>query len=181
LKTIIVLPTYNEAENLPRLIPQIMEMPIDGLEIMMVDDNSPDGTGDIAEELAGKYPGRICVLHREGKGGLGSAYCFGFHKAVEMGADAIGQMDSDFSHPPQKLADMIPLIKDYDFIIGSRYVPGGSVDVNWPIWRKGLSAWGNLYARTILGLPIKDVTGGFRIWKSEVIQNIPWEKVQSSG
>jgi dolichol-phosphate mannosyltransferase len=158
-----------------------MELPVKGLKIMVVDDNSPDGTGKLAEELAGKFPGRISVLHREGKGGLGSAYRFGFHKAIEAGADTIGQMDSDFSHPPEKLVEMISLIEDNDLVIGSRYVPGGSVDLEWPLWRKGLSAWGNFYARTILGLPLRDLTGGFRIWKREALMKVPWERVKSSG
>lgn len=181
LKTIIVLPTFNEAENLPKLIPELMALPIDGLKLLIIDDNSPDGTGEIAEKFMHDYPKRISVVHREGKQGLGSAYRRGFHTAIEAGADAIVQMDSDFSHPPEKLVEMVEKLENYDVVIGSRYVPGGSVDKNWPIWRKGLSAFGNFYARTILNMGIKDTTGGFKIWRRDVLVHIPWERVKSNG
>lgn len=181
MKTIIVLPTYNEAENLPKLIPILMALPIDGLKLMVIDDNSPDGTGDIAEKFMYEYPKRISVIHREGKLGLGSAYRLGFHEAIKAGADAIGQMDSDFSHSPEKLVEMVEKINSYDIVIGSRYVTGGSVDKDWPMWRKGLSAFGNFYARIILNLGIKDTTGGFRLWRRDVLIHIPWERVKSNG
>lgn len=181
MKTIIVLPTYNEAENLPKLIPELMALPIEGLKLMIIDDNSPDGTGDIAENFMHDFPKKISVHHRKGKKGLGSAYRMGFRAAIEAGADAIGQMDSDFSHPPQKLVEMLGKLEIHDVVIGSRYVSGGSVDEGWPLWRKGLSAFGNYYARTILNLKIKDTTGGFRLWRREVLMNIPWDRVKSNG
>ena len=181
MKTIIVLPTYNEAENLPKLIPQLMSLPIEELKILIVDDNSPDGTGQIADNYMSEYPKRVSVIHREGKLGLGSAYRMGFHAAIEAGAEAVGQMDSDFSHPLEKLAEMIQALEQADIVIGSRYVQGGSVDHDWPLWRKGLSAFGNFYARTILNMKINDVTGGFRLWRRDVISNIPWERVKSNG
>ena len=173
MKINLILPTYNEAENLPRLIPVLFNLPIQDLNILIIDDNSPDGTGEIAEKLALEYPGKIQVVHRKGKLGLGSAYILGFKMALENGADAIGQMDSDFSHPPEKLPELIDGINGYDIAIGSRYIKGGSLDKKWPLWRKALSAWGNFYARSILRIPTKDVTGGFRLWSRHVLENLP--------
>lgn len=176
----IILPTYNEAENLPKLVSALFSLPLQ-LKVLVVDDNSPDGTGDIAEKLALEYPGRIKVLHRSGKLGLGTAYIMGFKQALADGADAIGQMDSDFSHPCEKLVDMAAALETTDIAIGSRYVPGGSLDRDWPLWRKGLSAWGNFYARTILGLKQRDVTGGYRLWKRSAIEGLPLERIRSNG
>ncbi|MBT4003843.1 MAG: polyprenol monophosphomannose synthase, partial [Chloroflexi bacterium] len=181
MKINLILPTYNEAENLPRLIPVLFNLPIQDLNILIIDDNSPDGTGEIAEKLALEYPGKIQVVHRKGKLGLGSAYILGFKMALENGADAIGQMDSDFSHPPEKLPELIDGINGYDIAIGSRYIKGGSLDKKWPLWRKALSAWGNFYARSILRIPTKDVTGGFRLWSRHVLENLPLERVISNG
>ena len=181
MKINLILPTYNEAENLPRLIPVLFNLPIQDLNILIIDDNSPDGTGEIAEKLALEYPGKIQVVHRKGKLGLGSAYILGFKMALENGADAIGQMDSDFSHPPEKLPELIDGINGHDIAIGSRYIKGGSLDKKWPLWRKALSAWGNFYARSILRIPTKDVTGGFRLWSRHVLENLPLERVISNG
>ena len=181
MKINLILPTYNEAENLPRLIPVLFNLPIQDLNILIIDDNSPDGTGEIAEKLALEYPGKIQVVHRKGKLGLGSAYILGFKMALENGADAIGQMDSDFSLPPEKLPELIDGINGYDIAIGSRYIKGGSLDKKWPLWRKALSAWGNFYARSILRIPTKDVTGGFRLWSRHVLENLPLERVISNG
>lgn len=177
----IILPTYNEAENLPKLIPALLDLPIHDLHILIVDDNSPDGTGQIADDLSIQFPGLILVEHRDGKKGLGSAYIHGFGIALAAGADIVGQMDSDFSHPVEKIPEMLEKVKDVDIVIGSRYIKGGSVDVAWPVWRKALSAWGNYYARTILRLPIRDVTGGFRLWKRHVLENLPLERIGSNG
>ncbi len=177
----IVLPTYNEAENLPILFEAIFSQNIPNLNLLIVDDNSPDGTGRIAEEQAKIYPNKINVLHRKEKTGLGTAYLLGFAHAIKQGADVIGQMDSDLSHPPEKLPEMIQKLQNCDIAFGSRYIKGGSVDKNWPFWRKGLSAWGNFYARTILGLPLKDTTGGFRMWKREALEKMPLDRIRSNG
>lgn len=177
----LVIPTYNEAENLPLLTTALFNLGLTNLKILVVDDGSPDGTGEIAEQLAQDYPKRIFVEHRKGKLGLGSAYIHGFQTAISHGAEAIGQMDADFSHPPQKIPELLENLNFYDVAMGSRYVPGGSVDIQWPLWRKWLSAFGNLYAQTILHIPIRDVTGGFRIWRRETLQAMPLERVRSNG
>jgi dolichol-phosphate mannosyltransferase len=180
LRIVVVLPTYNEAENLPGLISALFMLPLD-LSVVVVDDNSPDGTGDIAAHLAAEHSGRLEVIRRAGKAGLRSAYLEGFRCAFEMGVDAIVQMDCDFSHDPQVLVTMADALAENDIAIGSRYVSGGSVDVDWPRWRKNLSAFGNFYARTILGIPLRDMTTGYRMWRSEALKNMPLERIQSSG
>ena len=176
----VVTPTYNEAENLPGLISALFSLPLD-LSVLVVDDNSPDGTGDIADQLVIQYPGKLDVLHRPGKMGLRSAYLNGFQKVLDGGAQAVVQMDADFSHDPVALVEMAKLLEACDVALGSRYVKGGSVDVDWPVQRKGLSAFGNYYARTILGMPLHDVTTGYRIWKRETLQRMPLERIQSTG
>ena len=180
MKITLVLPTYNEAENLPRLVSALFSLPLD-LSVLVVDDNSPDGTGAIAEDLAREHPHRVSVLHRPGKLGLRSAYLEGFEKALETGADAVVQMDADFSHDPAVLPVMAHRIESRDVVIGSRYVKGGSLDDNWPRWRKALSGFGNTYARTILGFPLHDVTTGFRMWRRKALQEIPLERIRSNG
>ncbi len=176
----IVLPTYNEAENLPQLVSALFMLPLD-LSLLVVDDNSPDGTGQIAEDLANKYSGRVHVMHRAGKLGLRSAYIEGFHQAFYLGAQAVVQMDADFSHDPQVLKEMARQIETCDVVIGSRYVKGGSVDEKWPLWRKSLSAFGNTYARTILRSPLHDMTTGFRMWRREALLRMPLDRIRSSG
>jgi dolichol-phosphate mannosyltransferase len=180
LRITVVIPTYNEAENLPKLVSALFSLPLD-LSLLIVDDNSPDGTGQIAEELSAKHPGRIEVLHRPGKMGLRSAYLNGFQKIMDGDAEAIVQMDADFSHDPLALADMAHLLETKDIVLGSRYTKGGSVDQKWPIWRKWLSSFGNTYARTILRLPLHDVTTGYRMWRSETLKQMPFERIQSTG
>lgn len=177
----IIIPTYNEAENLPKIVDSLFSLPLPNAGILIVDDNSPDGTGKLADEFARQYPGRFDVLHRPGKMGLGSAYIQGFKRALQAGAQAICQMDADFSHPPEKVIELSKALEQCDVAMGSRYVPGGSVDLRWPLWRKGLSGFGNAYARTILGIPIKDVTGGFRLWRSETLRAMPLDLVRSNG
>ncbi len=157
-----------------------MELPV-AINLLIVDDNSPDGSGDLAEQMKKEHPGRIQVLHRKGKLGLGSAYIQGFRQVMAEGADFIGQMDADFSHPIDKIPVLMDNLSTSDFVIGSRYVPGGKLDDNWPFWRKWLSGFGNFYARTILGLKIKDVTGGFRLWRKETLSAMPLERVKSNG
>lgn len=176
----VVIPTYNEAENLPKLISVLFSLPLDA-RILIVDDNSPDGTGRIADGLAGKFPDRIEVLHRPGKMGLRSAYLNGFQKVLNEGAQIVVQMDADFSHDPALLTEMSNRLESCDLVLGSRYIPGGSVDERWAFWRKGLSAFGNIYARTILGIPLHDVTTGYRLWRRETLLQMPLERIQSSG
>jgi dolichol-phosphate mannosyltransferase len=181
LQITVIVPTYNEAENLPKLVSALFALPLQDLKILVVDDNSPDGTGPIADELAVRYRGRVAVMHRAGKLGLRTAYLDGFKQAIAAGAEAVGQMDADFSHDPQKLVEMVAALQQADVVLGSRYVPGGSVDDNWPLWRKGLSAFGNFYARTILGFPLRDVTTGYRLWRSETLNGMPLERIDANG
>jgi dolichol-phosphate mannosyltransferase len=180
VKITVVLPTYNEAENLPKLVSALFSLPLE-LSLLIVDDNSLDGTGKIAEDLSNEHPGQIAVLHRAGKLGLRSAYLEGFTKAFEAGADIVVQMDADFSHDPAVLVEMALRIESCDVVIGSRYTEGGSLAKRWPLWRKALSAFGNTYARTILGLPLRDVTTGYRMWKRRALEGIPLDRIRSSG
>src|SRR5512142_1035564 len=180
MRIIIVLPTYNEAENLPKMVSALLSLPLD-LSVLVVDDHSPDGTGQIADELSNRHAGKVSVLHRTGKLGLRSAYIEGFRKAFDLGADVIVQMDADFSHDPAVLVQMTQQIVACDEVVGSRYVKGGSVDERWPAWRKSLSAFGNFYARTILSYPLRDVTGGYRMWRREVLQAMPLDRIRSNG
>jgi dolichol-phosphate mannosyltransferase len=177
----IVIPTYNEAENLPKLVSVLFALPFPDLKILVVDDNSPDGTGQIAEDLAAQHSGCVSVLHRSGKLGLGTAYINGFRRALDENAEAIVQMDADFSHPPEKIIELLKALQTCDVAMGSRYIDGGSVDERWPFWRKGLSAFGNIYARIILGLPIHDATGGFKAWRRGTLLGMPLERVRSNG
>lgn len=181
MRVTVVIPTYNEAENLPSLVSALFSLGFPGLRLLIVDDNSPDGTGELAEKLAAERAGKISVLRRAGKLGLRTAYLEGFKIAIAEGAEAVGQMDADFSHDPARLAEMIRALDQADVALGSRYVPGGSVDERWPFWRKALSAFGNFYARTILGFDLRDVTTGYRLWKTEVLQAMPLERIQSNG
>jgi dolichol-phosphate mannosyltransferase len=181
LRTIIILPTYNEAENLPGMFSALLALPLD-LHLLVVDDNSPDGTGRIADELATSHPGKITVIHRAGKLGLRTAYLEGIEYALASGAEAIAQMDSDFSHEPARLVAMTEALQaGADVALGSRYVPGGSVDKDWPLWRKSLSAFGNFYARTILGFKLRDVTTGYRLWRAQALRGMPLNRIKSSG
>jgi dolichol-phosphate mannosyltransferase len=181
LKTFVVIPTYNEAENLPLMAEALFNLPLDNLHLLVVDDNSPDGTGNIAESLKSANPNRLSVLHREGKQGLGTAYIEGFRICLEMGAEAIIQMDADFSHNPEKVISLLEKLHDFDMVLGSRYVSGGSLDKSWAAWRKSLSSFGNFYARLILDMPILDVTGGFRAWKRTTLSGLPLDRVRSQG
>ncbi len=177
-KGIVVIPTYNEAENVVLLIPQIHEV-VPELDILVVDDNSPDGTGKIVAEMAQKDP-RIKLLERQEKQGLGRAYVAGFKKCLEEGYDLIFQMDCDFSHQPKYLTEMLAAIKDADVVIGSRWVPGGTTQ-DWPMSRIILSKGGNFYARTILGISVSDLTGGFKVWRRQVLEAVDLDKVGASG
>jgi dolichol-phosphate mannosyltransferase len=181
LRLTLILPTYNEAENLPDILAAVFALPLPDLRVLVVDDNSPDGTGQIAKDLAQTYAGRLDIHERTGKLGLGTAYLEGFRLALDAGAQAVAQMDSDFSHPPEKLVELHELLSHCDVAVGSRYVAGGRLDERWPLWRRLLSAFGNAYARTILSLPLGDVTGGFRMWRRETLEALPLERVRSNG
>jgi len=180
LKITAIIPTYNEAENLPDLVSALFMVPLD-VKILIVDDNSPDGSGDIADKLALENPGKLDVIHRPGKLGLRSAYLTGFKQALSEKVDAIVQMDADLSHDPACLVPMAERLSKCQLVLGSRYMPGGQLDDLWPIWRKALSAWGNFYARTILDIPMRDVTTGYRMWQAEALSAMPLERVQSNG
>jgi dolichol-phosphate mannosyltransferase len=180
MKIAVVIPTYNEKENLPKITAQLMALPLE-LHLLVIEDNSPDGTGEVADNLTKQYPGRVSVMHRTGKLGLGTAYISGFKQLLLTDADAIAQMDADFSHPPEKLVEMADALQNTDIVVGSRYIPGGSLDEKWPIWRKWLSGFGNVYARTILGMSVRDVTGGFKMWKREVLEAFPLDEIRANG
>ncbi|MBW4439611.1 MAG: polyprenol monophosphomannose synthase [Pleurocapsa minor GSE-CHR-MK-17-07R] len=179
----IVLPTYNEIENLPLMADALLALPVEGLQILVVDDNSPDGTGAAADALSQQHPGRVHVLHRTDKNGLGPAYRAGFRKAIVMGADIIVQMDCDFSHKPEYVPQIVAKLNEgNDMVLGSRYVRGGSVDEAWSWYRKLLSMFANqIYVRAILGIPVNDATGGFRAWKRDTLIGLDLDRVQSNG
>ncbi|MCS7179036.1 MAG: polyprenol monophosphomannose synthase [Anaerolineae bacterium] len=181
MNTIVVLPTYNEAENIGPMVAALLGLGIPDLRILVVDDASPDGTGAVADRLAAEYPGRVDVLHRTGPRGLGRAYIAGFQRALREGAEVIVQMDCDFSHNPADVPRLLAPIPEYDLVIGSRYVPGGGVAADWGWERRLLSRWGNFYARTILGSRIHDLTGGFRAWRRETVEGLRLNRVRSQG
>ena len=177
----VVIPTYNEADNLPALVAELWALPIHQLKIIIVDDASPDGTGEIAERLASRQPDRLNVIHREGKLGFGSAYITGFKAAIKDGAQAVAQMDADFSHSPSYLPGFVEKLEVADAVSGSRYVEGGQLDENWGAGRVLLSWFGNAYARTILRLNVLDVTGGYRVWRRETLMGMPLDRIKSDG
>ena len=177
-RALVVVPTYNEIENLGLLVPRILAQD-PRLEVLVVDDASPDGTGKLADELAASEP-RVHVLHRATKEGLGPAYRAGLHRALELGADLVLQMDADFSHPPETLPEMLREIEDCDVVMGSRYVNGITV-VNWPIERILISYFGNAYTRAVTGLRIHDTTGGFRCMRREALERIGLGQIRSNG
>ncbi len=177
-RCIVVIPTYNEAENLPLLVPEVLAQD-DRLEILVVDDDSPDGTGKLADELASANP-RVHVMHRSQKQGLGAAYRAGLARALELDADVVVQMDCDFSHPPDVLPEMLREIETHDVVLGSRYLNGITV-VNWPIERILLSYFANVYSRAITRLPITDTTGGLRCVRRELLEKIGLERIKSDG
>ena len=175
----VLLPTYNEADNLERLVVALRErLPADG-RVLVVDDNSPDGTGGIADRLAAEHDD-VAVLHRERKEGLGPAYLAGFREALAGGADLIVEMDADFSHDPAYLPQLLRAADDADLVIGSRYVPGGGI-TDWGKLRRFLSRGGSAYARTALGLEIRDLTGGFKVIRRGVLETIDLDAISSLG
>lgn len=177
-RALVVVPTYNEAVNLPLIVPQILAQD-PRLEVLVVDDNSPDGTGRLADEMAAADP-RVHVLHRPGKGGLGKAYLAGFRWALERDYELVFEMDADFSHDPRFLSDFLRAVENADLVIGSRYKTGVNV-INWPISRLLLSLFANQYARWITGMPIMDSTGGFKCFRRRALEAIDFERVRSNG
>lgn len=178
MKIVAVIPTYNEYDNVARLIGEVLAQSPD-LQVFIVDDNSPDGTGELVESLARKNS-RIHILRRPGKMGLGSAYCDGFRAAIDYGADYIVEMDADFSHDPATIPRFLEMMSDYDLVIGSRYLNGISV-VNWPLRRLMLSYFANVYTRIITGLRIADCTSGFKCFRRQVIESIDLSRIRSDG
>lgn len=179
MRILIIIPTYNEKENIQPIVKQVLEVD-SGIEVLVVDDNSPDGTGKIVDQMI-KTESRIHVLHRSGKLGLGTAYVAGFKRAIEMGVDRVIQMDADFSHNPTYLADMLQASDEYDVVIGSRYMNGNISVVNWPLARLMLSYFANIYARWVTGLPVFDVTGGFKVIRTDVLRDINLDNISSNG
>jgi dolichol-phosphate mannosyltransferase len=173
-----VVPTYNEAENLPLIVDRLRRA-VPGVEVLVVDDNSPDGTGRIADGLAAADE-QVHVLHRTGKQGLGAAYVAGFGWAREQGFDAVVEMDADGSHAPEELHHLLDALRHADVVLGSRWVPGGTV-WNWPAHRLLLSRGGNLYTRLALGMPVRDATGGYRAYRMPALDKMDLESVSSQG
>ena len=179
IDTFVIVPTYNEADNIDPLVTQLLDLPVD-LGVIVVDDNSPDGTGDLADKWAEKFPDRVHVVHRPGKLGLGTAYIAGFYKGFDLNAQRLMTMDADFSHNPRYIPARIDMSKEKHVVIGSRYVPGGgTVNCTWK--RVMMSKIANMVARTSLGLKAKDATAGFRLYRREVLQSIPLDEIFSSG
>ncbi|MFF4161349.1 polyprenol monophosphomannose synthase [Streptomyces sp. NPDC001678] len=183
----VVMPTYNEAQNLPTMAEALMALPLEGLRLLVVDDNSPDGTGTVAEQLAEKYnePGRtrMGIMHRTTKDGLGRAYAAGMERAVAEGAVYVLQMDADGSHPTGKISEMlgVALATGADVVVGSRYVPGGTLSDAWKAHRKLLSRWANAYASGILGTRVRDITSGFNLWSADALRAVGLGSVDSAG
>ena len=175
---LIVLPTYNERPNIEAISAGILRH--DFARLLVVDDASPDGTGEAADALRARFPGRLDVMHRRGPRGLGLAYLDGLQRALTSGADAIGQMDADFSHDPAYLPDLMAALEQHDLVIGSRYLHGVSV-VNWPLHRLFLSVFANRYIRFITGLSTQDCTSGFRVWRREALARMPLERARANG
>jgi dolichol-phosphate mannosyltransferase len=178
-RALVIIPTYNEAMNIGNLVPLVLAQD-PRLEVLIVDDNSPDGTGQIAVDLA-RLDHRVHVLLREGKRGLGTAYITGFRWALEHGYDYLFEMDADFSHDPTHLKDFLKAIEDADLVLGSRYLGGRVTVVNWPITRLLLSYAANIYARWVIGLSIWDLTGGFKCFRRQVLEAIDLSQVRSNG
>jgi dolichol-phosphate mannosyltransferase len=174
----VIMPTYNERENLEALAGRVRAA-VPSADLLVVDDNSPDGTGELADKLAAGDP-HVRVMHRPGKGGLGAAYLAGFRWALDAGYDAVVEMDADGSHQPEQLPALLAALSQADLVLGSRYVPGGRV-VNWPRSRELLSRGGNTYARLMLGIQLKDATGGYRAYRASALRAIPLDEIESQG
>lgn len=174
----VLIPTYNERDNLPLVVERVRAA-VPTADVVVLDDNSPDGTGEVADALAAGDD-HVKVLHRQGKEGLGAAYLAGFAWALERGYDAVVEMDADGSHRPEHLPTMLEVAADADLVIGSRYVRGGKI-VNWPLDRKAISMAGNIYIKAILGMPVNDATAGYRVYRAETLRTIGLDKIESAG
>jgi dolichol-phosphate mannosyltransferase len=177
-RIVVLIPTYNERENVSLIVSRL-RVAVPGADILILDDNSPDGTGEVADQLAAE-DSQVRVLHRTSKAGLGAAYLAGFSWALEQGYDVLVEMDADGSHQPEQLPTLLMALANADVALGSRWVPGGSV-VNWPMHRKALSRGGNLYVRLLLGMPIGDATGGFRAYRASALRTVDLHEVASQG
>lgn len=179
----VVLPTFNEADNLAPMVAALLALPVDGLNVLVVDDDSPDGTGKIADELAAAHPGLVDVVHRRVREGLGRAYVAGMQTALAAGAEFVVQMDADFSHPVDAVPRLLGTAQATGAacVIGSRYVPGGTLAAEWSTARRALSAWANLYVRTILRMRLRDVTAGFKIWDARSLAQLELGAIASGG
>jgi dolichol-phosphate mannosyltransferase len=178
MKTLIAIPTYNERGNIEHIVADILGV-VPEVDILVIDDNSPDGTGQLADELHARDP-RVSVLHRPGKQGLGTAYIQGFRYAIEHGYDLVFEMDADFSHDPRYLPAFLEAAQDADLVIGSRYVPGGDTP-NWSPLRRFVSGGGNIFARVVLGIPVKDCTAGFRCYRTSALAALRLDRVRAQG
>ncbi len=177
-RVLVAMPTYNERDSLPRTLARLRAA-VPDVDVVVVDDASPDGTGELADQLAAADPA-VHVLHRAGKQGLGAAYIAAFRWAIERGYDAVVEMDADGSHAPEELPQLLAALRDADVVLGSRWVPGGAVE-NWPWPRRVLSRGGNAYTRMLLGLPLRDATGGYRVYRRHVLEALPLAEIASQG
>ena len=180
MPNLVIIPTYNERENVEAIARAVFSLP-DAFHVLIVDDGSPDGTADIVRSLQAEFPGRLHLLERSGKLGLGTAYIAGFRQALARGADIIVQMDADFSHGPEYVPHLVDGLSQYDLGVGSRYVAGGRLDPRWERGRVWLSAWANLYARTILGIRVHDATAGFKAWRADALEGLGLDRIRSNG
>lgn len=178
MRPLVILPTYNERDNLPVVVTALLRIP--DVQVLVVDDGSPDGTGQVADALASRTPARVSVLHRTGTRGFGMSYIEGMQRALDTGATEICQMDADLSHDPADVPRLLAAMATADLVIGSRYVPGGRIQ-NWARHRVLLSAFANRYVRAITGLQIRDITSGFRCWRREAVQRLPLHRIASNG
>jgi dolichol-phosphate mannosyltransferase len=178
VQPLVIVPTYNERDNLPRVVDGLLAHP--GVQVLVVDDGSPDGTGALADSLAAANPGRISVMHRTSARGLGRSYIDGMRHALQLPVTHICQMDADLSHNPVDVPRLVEATRDADLVIGSRYVPGGRIE-NWPLRRRMLSRFANLYIRTIAGVPTRDNTSGFRCWRRDALARMPLDRIVSDG
>jgi dolichol-phosphate mannosyltransferase len=181
MTVMVVIPTYNECENIERIVTDVLALPC-APRVLIVDDNSPDGTGQIADKLAARHPGCVDVLHRASKDGLGRAYVAGFQKALQSDARLIAQMDADYSHSPTDLQRLVEVAIETgaDLVLGSRYVEGGKT-IGWPWPRKAISRFGGWYSGHIVGVGVKDLTGGFKVWRRETLQDIELSSIRADG
>ncbi|MBI4201131.1 MAG: polyprenol monophosphomannose synthase [Chloroflexi bacterium] len=181
MKTIVVVPTYNEAGNLPQLADRLFAQGVPDMELLVVDDNSPDGTAAVAEALGARFSQKVYLLRRASKEGLGPAYLAGFREALRLGGEVVVQMDADLAHPPERIPGLLEALKGCDVVVASRYVAGGGVSPGWGASRRLLSRVGNLYVRWTLGLRVRDTNTGFKAYRREVLERLPVHKLRSKG